>query len=138
MFPRIKILKIRKKDLEVLERDALRSYPLEACALLIGVIDEEEALVTDLFIAKNMDESSFSFTISPKSLFDALNKADREGKEIIGIFHSHPAPPQPSSIDLKFMKLNPIVWLIMSMIDHRLAAYQQQGDVVQKLFIKEI
>lgn len=138
MFPWIKILKIHKKDLEELERETLKSYPLEACALLIGVIDEDKALVTDLFITKNIDKSSFSFTISPEILFDAFNKADREGKEIIGIFHSHPAPPQPSNTDIKFMKLNPIVWLIMSMIDKQIVAYQQQGDKVQKLSIKEI
>ncbi|MGQ9468695.1 MAG: Mov34/MPN/PAD-1 family protein [Nitrososphaerales archaeon] len=138
MFPWIKILKIHRKDLKELETEALKSYPLEACALLMGVIDEGKALVTDLLITKNIDESSIGFTISPEILFDALNKADREGKEIIGIFHSHPAPPQPSSVDLMFMKLNPVVWLIMSMIDRQIAAYQQQGDKVQKLFIEEI
>jgi len=89
---------------------------------------------------KDLEElkaKSFSFTISPEIVFDALNKADREGKEIVGIFHSHPAPPHPSNIDMKFMRPNPVVWLIMSMIDKQIAAYQQQGDV-QKLFIEEI
>jgi proteasome lid subunit RPN8/RPN11 len=63
---------------------------------------------------------------------------EREKRSSGYFTHSHPAPPQPSNIDLKFMKLNPFIWLIMSMIDKQIAAYQQQGDKVQKLFIEEV
>ena len=35
-----------------------------------------------------------------------------EGLEQVGIYHSHPAPPEPSESDLEFMKYNPCVWVI--------------------------
>jgi proteasome lid subunit RPN8/RPN11 len=42
---------------------------------------------------------------------------------IVGIFHSHPAEPTPSSIDKKFMEINPVVWVIYSTITDQSRAY---------------
>jgi proteasome lid subunit RPN8/RPN11 len=50
----------------------------------------------------------------------ALEKAGDE-YDIMGIIHSHPAPPYPSSIDRENMKLWPVVWLI---VDSRVGNYK--------------
>ena len=46
---------------------------------------------------RNMDESPVTFSIEPAELLHAYNLAENKGLEVIGIFHSHPARPWPSS-----------------------------------------
>jgi proteasome lid subunit RPN8/RPN11 len=48
---------------------------------------------------------------------------------VIGIFHSHPAKPAPSSTDIKFMEINPVAWLIYSITEHKLKAFVYDGGV---------
>ena len=55
-----------------------------------------------------------SFSIDPEIQYSLLMDADIRGESMVGIFHSHPAPPRPSQSDMKNMQLNPVVWLIAS------------------------
>ena len=44
--------------------------------------------------------------------------AEEKGLDVVGIFHSHPKSlPSPSNTDIKFMKGNPIPWIIYSGIN---------------------
>ena len=56
---------------------------------------------------------------------------------LIGVYHSHPADPAPSSIDLEYMKLWPqSVWLAVSSIDYSVAAYLVDDGKLVKIRIK--
>jgi proteasome lid subunit RPN8/RPN11 len=128
----LKQMVIRNKDLQLLLREAEYRKPLEACALMLGLIVDDAAKVLRVEVAENIDRSSVSFSIDPLRLLKVYTEAEKEGLEVVGIFHSHPAPPSPSPLDLKYMALNPGVWLIMSSLNGAIKAYHpQQGRVKQ-------
>ena len=110
--------------------EARRVWPLEACGLLLGGIEGEVARVSDLKLAQNIEKSTISFTIDPQTLLQVYLGAEQEGKELVGIFHSHPVEAKPSATDMKFMKINPVIWFILSMPKETYAAYQLQGNEI--------
>lgn len=105
--------------------------PNESCGLLLG----ENDAVVEILPMRNVDESPLTFSIESTELVDAYNLAERKGLQVIAIFHSHPAQPSPSSTDIKFMEINPVVWLIYSTTEWRLKAYVYD-DYVKEVTIK--
>jgi len=108
-------------------KDAL---PNESCAFLLGHNDK----VVKILPMRNSDESPVTFSIEPAELLHAYNLAESKGMQVIAIFHSHPAKPWPSSTDIKFMEINPVVWVIYSTTESQLKAFVYDDDE----FIKEI
>jgi proteasome lid subunit RPN8/RPN11 len=121
MIRKIVLTMQQLKDLVSLAKDSL---PNESCALLLGNnIIEDETYVLCLIPVKNSDASVVSFSIDPQELFDAYQRAQNLSLEIVGIFHSHPSQPLPSSTDKRFMEINPVVWLIYSTLTNESKAY---------------
>jgi proteasome lid subunit RPN8/RPN11 len=108
-------------------KDAL---PNESCAFLLGHNDR----VAEILPMRNIDDSPVTFSIEPTELIYAYNLAETKGMDVIAIFHSHPAKAWPSSTDVKFMEINPVVWVIYSTTENQLKAFVYDGDD----FIKEI
>ncbi|MEM3386687.1 MAG: M67 family metallopeptidase [Nitrososphaerales archaeon] len=109
--------------------------PKEACAFLLGRTSSEGFTVLKVTPASNILDSAVAFKIDPSEVFEVFDEADRIGLEVIGVFHSHPAPAEPSNIDLEYMKANPMVWLIASMLDKSIGAYYTQNKTVKKIEI---
>jgi [CysO sulfur-carrier protein]-S-L-cysteine hydrolase len=107
------------------------SLPNESCALLVGNHKGKETFVLDLIPMKNSDASIISFSIAPQELIDVYQTVEKQGMEVVGIFHSHPAQPLPSSIDKKFMQINPVVWIIYSTITNEAKAYIFEENIRQ-------
>ena len=106
-------------------------HPVEACALLFGRVNSNEAYVSKVAIASNKLQSTVRFEINPEIVFKELIKADGEELDFIGFFHSHPAPARPSLIDQKGMKLwGNAIWLILSSTKRNLGAYKMMNDEV--------
>jgi proteasome lid subunit RPN8/RPN11 len=122
-------LVLSAKHASELRKLATNSLPLESCALLAGKINNEDVTVSEVIVANNADKSQVSFSIESKELFDAYNKAENMGLEVVAIFHSHPAPAKPSSTDVKYMEINPIPWLILSTKDNKMAAFVYDGKI---------
>jgi [CysO sulfur-carrier protein]-S-L-cysteine hydrolase len=116
------------EELVSIAKDVL---PDESCALLLG----ENNAVVEILPMRNVDESPVTFSIESTELVDAYNLAESKGLQVIAIFHSHPAQPSPSSTDIKFMEINPIVWLIYSTTEWRLKGYVYD-DYVKEVTIK--
>jgi len=114
-----------------------RVHPVEACAILFGKTNRRGAIVKSIVTVTNVLKSTTRFEIDPKAFFDAFTQADEEGLEFIGLFHSHPAPAYPSSVDQKFMRLlGDAVWLILSSIYNNFAAFQMIDDKVSEVTVK--
>ena len=113
------------EELVSIAKDVL---PNESCGLLLG----ENDAVAEILPMRNVDESPLRFSIESTELVDAYNLAESKGLQVIAIFHSHPAQPSPSSTDIKFMEINPVVWLIYSTTEWRLKAY------VYDEYVKEV
>jgi proteasome lid subunit RPN8/RPN11 len=110
-------------------KDAL---PNESCAFLLGHNDR----VAKILPMRNIDQSPVTFSIEPTDLIYAYNLAESKGMDVIAIFHSHPAKAWPSSTDMKFMEINPVIWVIYSTTQNQLKAFLYDDDVDD--FIKEI
>jgi proteasome lid subunit RPN8/RPN11 len=130
-------LQITNKQLELLKQEAQRVYPVEACGLLFGKLAAASATVKRVVITPNTLQSNVSFEIDPKVFYDSFMEAKQEGLEFLGFFHSHPASTDPSSVDLRFMKLwGDAVWLILSLNDDKFAAFQLKNGRIQALRLR--
>jgi [CysO sulfur-carrier protein]-S-L-cysteine hydrolase len=84
--------------------------PKESVAFLLG----EQSEVTQIVPVHNQDDSEISFFVDPMELIQTYSHAKEIGLEVVGIFHSHPGLPEPSTTDLRYMEINPVVWVIYS------------------------
>ncbi len=127
-------------QLEGLASLARNSLPNESCALLLGNnTNENEIKVIDTLSMKNSDASPTTFRIDSQELINGYLTAENMNLNVVGIFHSHPAPPIPSSTDKIFMEINPVVWLIYSTLTNESRAYifDQKVREIRLRVIKE-
>ncbi|MHA2063342.1 MAG: M67 family metallopeptidase [Candidatus Thorarchaeota archaeon] len=108
------VLRLSQNYLKRLHNHAEQSLPFEAAALLFGNVQDNDVVVSRIELVQNVAESKTSFSVEPETEYKLLVEAEERGEDLVGIFHSHPAPPKPSSSDLRNMRLNPVVWLISS------------------------
>ena len=131
------ILRLRRHHVNLLKQEAEREHPIEVCALLFGRLSRNEAVVEKVEFVPNRLQSTVRFEVDPGKVAVAITEAETEGLDFVCLFHSHPAPTAPSSIDLKYMKLwGDILWLILSSIDGKLAAYQLSEGMVKEATIR--
>jgi proteasome lid subunit RPN8/RPN11 len=107
-------LHIEKSVLDLLYGYAEEELPNEAVALLFGKYSEMAVDVTRAELVTNMESSRTRFSIDPSKHYELLIDAEQRGEELVCIFHSHPTNPLPSNLDVTFMELNPVPWLIAS------------------------
>lgn len=119
---------------------AENTLPLESVALLFGVIEEPIVYVRRVVRVSNASESPTRFSVEPEEQYRLYMEAESLGEELVGIFHSHPAPPHPSATDLRYMKLNPVVWLIASKVtgEWRTAAFILENDTLSQVTVRTI
>lgn len=112
-----KTLVLTKNQLQIMKNHIVTNIPKEACGIIVGDINQYKEVyrATEIIPAQNVINSSVEFEINPFELYEIYMHAEKLGKEIIGIFHSHPAGTIPSSTDKEFMRVNPYVWLIFDM-----------------------
>ena len=129
-------LHLRNRDLNLLHTHAGNCLPLESVALLFGVIRGHLVVVTRIECVRNeSDKAATSFYVNPEEEYQLLIDAEAQGAELVGIVHSHPAAPIPSSSDLDNMRLNPVVWLISSKTS---GAWSSKGFVLDNAVAVEI
>jgi proteasome lid subunit RPN8/RPN11 len=131
---RIRLQKIilTQSQKQVLSNHAESESPNESCAILFGKDKKEENKVEKVFLTKNIEQSPVNFTISAEQRLEA-DRMERElNLKIIGIFHSHPdSRAYPSNTDIKFMKLNPVVWIIFSGVSKEFRAYFLESEIIE-------
>ena len=131
------ILQLQRCQVELLRQETKKVHPVEACAILFGKLSQNNAVVEKVEVTQNRLRSTTLFEIDPAKVAVAITEAEVEGLEFIGLFHSHPAPATPSSVDLKYMKLwGDTLWLILSSTNGNLAAYQLIDDKVKQATIR--
>jgi len=123
-----KELRIKRDDLASILLQGREELPLESCGLMVGKRDGVSCLCDHILPTENIDKSPRSFTIAPEELLEGYRHADRIGMELVGIYHSHPARPAPSQVDIGFMKWGAPVWLIVSSLNWEYAAFRLDGE----------
>jgi proteasome lid subunit RPN8/RPN11 len=86
-----------------IEREGVAAYPNECCGILIGRDVGEERIVEQLVPMKNVFDGSeqyHRFSIDPMALARADEDAGKQGRVVLGFYHSHPDhPARPSEYD---------------------------------------
>jgi proteasome lid subunit RPN8/RPN11 len=92
------VLTISSAQRDTMVATCIRALPDEGCGLLLGTPD---GVVVDVVPSANVAASAKVYEIDPKVLLRTFRRADDEGLEVIGAFHSHthsPAYPSPTDI----------------------------------------
>jgi len=106
-------IRILRRDLELIQRELEANSPYEACGVLVGTIDRDTAVVEKAVPITNSNRTTRSFELEPKEFYNAWNNADKNGKEIVGVYHTHPrSSAVPSLWDRETMQNETSVWLI--------------------------
>ncbi len=91
-------LSLTRKEWQIMQEDAIRSLPAEACGL-VGGKGERASCV---FPITNELHSPARFRMLPGEQLNAMLKLEDAGLDIVAIYHSHPSGPHaPSPTDLK-------------------------------------
>ena len=131
------LLRIKQSQIRQLKDEAYCSNPIEACALLFGKSIKTAYSVKKVVVAANILNSIVEFAINPQFVVVELKKAETEGLDLVGFFHSHSARAYPSIVDLKNMKLwSNTSWLIFSLTEEKIAAYMIRNDKLEKIGLK--
>jgi proteasome lid subunit RPN8/RPN11 len=129
---------IPRDILEHIFFQAAQEAPIEACGYLAGA----DRRVIRHYPMTNIDQSEEHFSFDPKEQFAAYKAARKDGLQIIGVYHSHPATPaRPSAEDIRLAYDPEVVYVIISLLDgaRTIKGFTiRQGKVEEKpLFIEE-
>lgn len=113
----------------ILVDHANKESPNEACAILFGGKHSNNIIISDICLAENILKSPNRFEISHEQLLDIYSNKKTEP---VGIFHSHPhSEAYPSETDKEFMDINPVVWVIYSVIDMKFRAFVLDEGILE-------
>ncbi|MGH9261505.1 MAG: M67 family metallopeptidase, partial [Acidimicrobiales bacterium] len=86
---------------EALRRHGEADYPDEACGLIGGLRDGGARDAVVILPVANARRSRRRYLIAPRSFDRAQATLDRDGLEVVGVYHSHPDhPARPSAYDV--------------------------------------
>lgn len=86
-----------------IEEHGERGFPDEICGLLLGSEHDGRRVIEGLVPLDNSfeeHEQYHRFLITPADMFKAERAARQQGRDVLGVYHSHPnAPARPSEYD---------------------------------------
>ncbi len=130
-------LSVTKNQIDSLIRLTKEDLPNESCCLLLGrIVNDNEYCVELVKIMENKTRSEYSFQMDPDELKEAYQWASNNSLDVVGVYHSHLDGSTPSSTDLIFMKLNPVIWLIYEVSGSRFRAFTVVKDILKEVKIK--
>jgi len=95
-------LVLEPRHVTAIRRHGEADYPYEACGLIGGLADGSRLVAVQLVPLPNArsDAARNRYLIDPDAFRRAQQRLDRDGLDIIGVYHSHPDhPPIPSQYD---------------------------------------
>jgi proteasome lid subunit RPN8/RPN11 len=105
-------MEMRNSAREAIIAHARAEAPLECCGLLLG----GPGLVDEAVPARNVRRSATAYLVDPADHFALIRRARREGRTIVGAYHSHPrSPAVPSEVDLREAQDAGFVYVIVSL-----------------------
>ncbi len=128
-YERVYELVLPESVLGEILRHIKEEYPVEACGIMVGVVEGGRGLVKRVRRMRNALASPHAFWFDVREWMQGILDAQREGLSYIGLYHSHAREqPLPSLSDQHRMLECPgEVWLIVASrpsCEPRLAAYR--------------
>ena len=113
------------------------TYPDEACGILIGSIQDNRIYDIHEIVNREKDKKKSFFSISPMDIC----KFEKEQKEIIGFYHSHPDKMAIlSSLDKEYM-MPYVLNLVFSVTKNGvfdMRAYKKEGFEITEVIEKSV
>jgi proteasome lid subunit RPN8/RPN11 len=107
-------MKIRREVIDHILAHAERDAPIEACGFLTGL----EGRITRDYPMANAEGKEDHFMFDPNEQLAAYQTIGREGIEIMGVYHSHPATvARPSAEDIRLARNPALIYIIISLLD---------------------
>ncbi len=104
-------------QLDAIIEHARTHKPLEACGILAG---DGDGRVRQVFLMDNAERSPTLYMMDSREQFRVFDEIDREGLELVAIFHSHPhSPAVPSPRDCELAFYPDALYLIVSLMDEQ-------------------
>lgn len=98
-------LRLREHDLAVILGSCYDAGEEEACGLLVGPYGAGGAPtgeVRAVYPCRNVDASALTYTVDPADFLRVSNRAEEQGDEIVGVWHSHThTDAYPSATDVE-------------------------------------
>jgi len=95
-------LRIDFRALEDMAKDAKSAFPHECCGFMFGHVRPThlELLRVEPVLNRTESNAERRFQIAPFDYLQAERRAEREGLDLLGVYHSHPMHPAiPSEHD---------------------------------------
>ena len=92
------MLRMTSTHRDAIVATCIRALPNEGCGLLLGSAD---GVVSEVVPSLNVADSAKVYEIDSKVLLHAYRRAEDEGIEVLGVFHSHThseAYPSPTDV----------------------------------------
>jgi len=107
------IITMSRELFDYMVRECIYS-DIEKVFLAVGVIEEDAIRVLDIVECRNVAKNPrIEFIAEALCIYRVFKYAENRGLDIVALIHSHPAPPNPSALDFKGMKLWNIPWIII-------------------------
>ena len=107
------MIKLKKKDYDMLLKHCIDELPNEACAILAGRDDT----ILNVYIMENIQKQPDNFFMAPEEQFRVVKDIRKKGLDMLGIFHSHPdAAARPSERDISMAFYPEAACFIISLI----------------------
>ena len=106
-------LRLSPAQMDAIIAHAREHAPEEACGILAG---DAEGTVSKVFLMKNIEHSPNFYMLDSSEQFHVFDAMDKEGLELVAIFHSHPhSEAVPSARDMELAFYPDSLYLIISL-----------------------
>ena len=113
---RVDKLMVDKNDYNKIINHCQQKKPKEACGILGGEKDENKAVVKEVYLMKNVENSSEHYLMEPDQQFEVFRDLRENELELVSIFHSHPhTEAVPSTEDLEMAHYPEAIYTIISL-----------------------
>ncbi len=113
---------IMQNEYNKMQNHALKEYPNECCGVLIGDYKNDNLIIEEARALKNINTESRKtrYNIDPHDLIMLDDELDKNKKEFVGIYHSHPNHKAiPSEIDKKYA-WDGLFYIIIEVNNHKI------------------
>ena len=126
-------LLLKKSQYEDIVTHSRETYPTEACGLLVGLKRGKDSTVLEVRRTPNVLKSSSRYEVSPEAELQVFIDADKNSLDVVGIYHSHPYwHAAPSDVDASLAFMKDVSYVIYSVSENSLAAFNWNGSTFQK------
>lgn len=127
-------IRITADVLRAIREHAFKERPAECCGLLSG----RSGLITESHPLRNVAlDPKTRYFAAPEDLFATMRAVRESGRELMGIYHSHPkAPAYPSQADVEMAFYPDAAYFIISLEPQlEVRAFRIEGHLVEEMAI---